>query len=515
MKLVEIQALSVTLHGGGMSHAALKNVSLCVHAGQHTALLGPNGAGKSTLLKVMQGAQWPDQTGTGSAAPASPSVPPVIWYPPPHEKGETSPPPEMGETSPLTGRAMSALVSAAQHEQYVRQAWDICGAELLLTGFDDSPLLYTLPLPKQEQAVQALARRLRLDHLLHRSITTLSQGQMRLLLLARAVLRQPALLLLDECLDGLDAPSRHTVLGLLDEVRHASTIILTAHRQHCLPDWLHNTLYVQDGRVYSQPPAAVSVVVAHTPHEPQPQGPYSPMPVVTDTSLPLVNVRHANVYVERSPVLHNINWTIRQGEHWLLCGANGSGKSTLLRLLAGDEYPALGGSIERHLPRALGHADNVCELELLRRGIRIVSDALQAGYYYDLSAQELVLSGFDGSIGLYRDFSPAEYREALYWMRRVGMDALAQRTLRSLSTGQARRLFIARALVGRPDLLLLDEPCSGLDSQARAGILTLLGSLAADNIHTVLVSHHGEDRLCCTNRKATLVEGRLSISPLP
>lgn len=556
MKLVETHALSVTLRGGGIPHIALNGVSVCIKTGQHTALLGPNGAGKSTLLKVLQGSQWPDQN---LSAPHSGA--PVVWYPPAptgqaREHGASSAsaysaPQGQGETSPLVGRAMSALVSAAQHEQYVRQAWDLSGAELLLTGFDDSPLLYTLPQPKQEQAVQAVARKLRLEHLLERSITTLSQGQMRLLLLARAIVRQPALLLLDECLDGLDGPSRDTVLRLLDEVRHTATIILTAHRQHSLPAWLHSSLYVHEGRVYTQPPAhstaqppspSTTLTAVSTTCEPQAQGPYSPMPnpvhpasypqttakrqsgLAAGSATPLLILRHASVYVERSPVLHDINWTICQGEHWLLRGANGSGKSTLLRLLAGDEYPALGGSIERYLPRstaALGQdhaekttqsqADTICELEKIRRGIRLVSDAQQAGYDYDLSAQEVVLSGFDGSIGVYRDFSPAEYREALYWLRRVGMDALAQRTLRSLSTGQARRIFIARALVGRPDILLLDEPCSGLDSQSRASILSMLSTLAADSIHTVLVSHHGEDRLSCSNREGTVTDGQLRI----
>lgn len=521
MKLVETHALSVTLRGGGIPHIALNGVSVCIETGQHTALLGPNGAGKSTLLKVLHGAQWPDTSASpvptphaGTAPATSAVAPPVTWYPAPHEKGETS---------PLVGRAMSALVSAAQHEQYVRQEWNLSGAELLLTGFDDSPLLYTLPQPKQEQRVQNLARTLQLEHLLSQSITTLSQGQMRLLLLTRALVRQPALLLLDECLDGLDPVSRERALEVLEEVRHTSTIIVSSHRWHSLPAWIRTTLHMQGGRVCSQPatlapptsptltipPLSPTSLHTHTP---------APSPPHTTTPPPLVALKNVNVYVERAHILHDITWCIRQGEHWVLRGANGSGKSTLLRLIAGDEYPALGGSIERHLPRSAAYTgeptegvEAICELERLRRGIRLVSDAVQAGYDYDLSAQELVLSGFDGSVGLYRDFSPAEQREATYWLQRVGMADMAKRTLRSVSTGQARRLFIARALVGRPDILLLDEPCSGLDSQSRADVLALLSSLAADNIHTVLVSHHGEDRLTSSNRQGTVVDGYLAI----
>lgn len=542
MKLVETHALSVTLRGGGIPHTALNKVSVCIEAGQHTALLGPNGAGKSTLLKVLHGAQWPDTPASpvptphaGTAPTTSAVAPPVTWFPPPHEKAETS---------PLVGRAISALVSAAQHEQYVRQEWNLSGTELLLTGFDDSPLLYTLPQPKQEQRVQNLARTLQLEHLLTQSITTLSQGQMRLLLVARALVRQPALLLLDECLDGLDPVSRERVLEVLEEVRHTSTIIVSSHRWHSLPAWIRTTLHMQGGRVCSQPAAFASpasptptaqlgltsqIDSALSSKSPTPTtSPLSnmqsapstpaPYPPRTTTPPPLVALKNVNVYVERAHILHDITWCIRQGEHWVLRGANGSGKSTLLRLIAGDEYPALGGSIERHLPRSAAYTgeptegvEAICELERLRRGIRLVSDAVQAGYDYDLSAQELVLSGFDGSVGLYRDFSPAEQREATYWLQRVGMADMAKRTLRSVSTGQARRLFIARALVGRPDILLLDEPCSGLDSQSRAEVLDLLSGLAADNIHTVLVSHHGEDRLTSSNRQGTVVDGHLQV----
>lgn len=505
MKIVTLHQASVSLYENGSSRSALQDISLELHKGQHTALLGPNGAGKSTLLRLLRGEQWPDDNNAANTTAASPSAP-IVWYSP-HSGRE--------EHSPLAGRAMSALVSAAQHENYVRQAWDLRGEDLLLTGFEDSPLLYTLPAPKQTQAVHELACKLHLEHLLARAVSTLSQGQMRLLLLARALVRRPALLLLDECLDGLDAPTRQTVLRVLTEAAESSTIVLTSHRVHSLPPWISRRLYLQGGLLFDNPPPPPAVAVAAK--KSQPIAPATPLifprPATGDTlhQPPLVALRNASVYVDRAPVLHEIYWDIAQGEHWLLRGANGSGKSTLLRLLAGDEYPAAGGSIERHLPRSMGHGDNVSELEYIRRGIHLVSDALQASYAYALSVEELVLSGFDGTIGIYREFSPEEYREARYWLRRVGMEPLATRSMRRLSTGQIRRVFLARALVGRPDLLLLDEPCSGLDATSRQDILDILDSLAADHIHTVMVSHHGEDRLQACTHEALIVEGRLEI----
>lgn len=510
MKLVSLHHASVSLYEHGTSHKALQDISLELHTGQHTALLGSNGAGKSTLLRLLRGEQWadPEAPATAGGKPAG-HYAPVVWYPP--QSGQP-------EHSPLAGRAMSALVSAAQHENYVRQAWDLRGEDLLLTGFEDSPLLYTLPAPKQAQAVHELACKLQLEHLLPRAITTLSQGQMRLLLLARALVRRPALLLLDECLDGLDAPTRHTVLRVLEEAAESSTIVLTSHRVHSLPTWISRRLYMQDGCLFDKPPVppARAVSEAHNKLITSAAPPLFSNLAVEEQhqpyhQSPLVTLHNVSVYIDRAAVLHEIEWEIAHGEHWLLRGSNGSGKSTLLRLLAGDEYPAAGGSIERHLPRSMGHGDTVSELEYIRRGIHLVSDALQADYEYELSVEELVLSGFDGSIGIYREFSPEEYREARYWLHRVGMESIAKRSMRRLSTGQARRAFLARALVGRPDLLLLDEPCSGLDAASRQGILDILDSLAADHIHTVLVSHHGEDRLQACTREAQMTEGRLQI----
>lgn len=93
----------------------------------------------------------------------------------------------------------------------------------------------------------------------------------------------------------------------------------------------------------------------------------------------------------------------------------------------------------------------------------------------------------------------------------AGLTCLAGRSIRQLSTGQLRRLFLARALAGGPDILLLDEPCSGLDAPSRARYLRLLDQLAARGLHLVFVSHHSEDAPLCINREARMEDGRLRV----
>lgn len=490
--LVRVERARLTYPGA--SAPVLDNLDWTLRPGEHTALFGSNGAGKSTLLRLLRGEAWLDHTHGGS----------IAW-----NAGHGP------ETSPLTARSMAALVSTAQQEQYIRQGWSISGEDLLCSGFSDSPLLYGAPPEAHRRAARELACRWRMAGLLCRTADTLSQGQLRLLLLGRALLRRPQLLLLDEYTDGLDAATRDLVMDALRDAACHATLVMTAHRPDTIPDFIRRRLFLKDGKLTDNLPAwyvpdqlPSSVFLAAS----ESAACVGPCAAAKEAALqdapPLVDVRSATVYVDRAPVLHDITWTLRQGEHWRLNGPNGSGKSTLLRLLAGDEYPALGGSIVRYLPR---HGGATTELEQIRRGVRLVSDAGQATYAYDVTGLELVLTGFDNAVGVYRQAAPVEEEEALRWMQLLGVRPLSGRRIRSLSTGQLRRLMLARSLVGTPDLLLLDEPCSGLDMASRTQFMEILQDIASLRIHLVLVSHHAMDCLPCITHEAHMDTGRLYI----
>lgn len=488
--LVTIENLSLFLPGDASQRTVLHHIDWRIERGRHCALLGANGSGKSTLLRLLRGELWP---ASGH-----------IWW-------HTA---DGREQSPLAGRAMTTLVSPAQQENYQRQAWDLTGLDLLLTGFEDTPLIYSdggsQALARREAAVR-MAGRLEAEGLLDRDTPTLSQGQLRLLLLGRALLRAPALLLLDECTDGLDARYREIFFDVLEEYAPRCTIVMTAHRPGQIPEWCVERRYVSEGRLYTTPPE-------------QADGGGQPMPDLqktasdiceTETLPPLLDLENVTVFIDRQKVLRDITWSVHQGEHWRISGANGSGKSTLLRLLAGDEFTAAGGTLERWLPHQGGAVDTLAEV---RKGVRLVSDLSQALYGYSLTAHEMVCTGFDNSIGVYRKFSPAEKAEALRRMQEMfpeesaeDVEALGRQSIRHLSTGQLRRLFLARALVGEPDILLLDEPCSGLDAPSRAHYLNLLDQLAVRGLHIVFVSHHGEDAPLCINREAQMEDGRLRV----
>ncbi|WP_291438943.1 ATP-binding cassette domain-containing protein [Desulfovibrio sp.] len=495
--LVTIEDLSLFLPGESSRRFVLHHINWQIERGRHCALLGANGSGKSTLLRLLRGELWPAEG--------------HIWW---HT-------PDGREESPLAGRAMTALVSPTQQENYQRQAWDLTGLDILLTGFEDTPLVYSdggSQAQARKDAAVHMAARLEAEGLLDRTMPTLSQGQLRLLLLGRALLRAPSLLLLDECADGLDARHRQIFFDVLEECALRSTIVMTAHRPGQIPDWCAERRYISRGRLYAVPPgqaedatanraesAAVTVAGQALQEQADKNGPVPP----------LLDLENVTVFIDRQEVLRHIDWSMHQGEHWRISGANGSGKSTLLRLLAGDEFAAADGRLERWLPRQGGAVRTLAEV---RKGIRLVSDLSQALYGYSLTAHDMVCTGFDNSIGVYRKFSAAEKAEALRRMEEMfpeessqGVADIGHLSIRRLSTGQLRRLFLARALVGDPDILLLDEPCSGLDAASRARYLGLLDLLAARGLHMVFVSHHGEDAPLCINREAHMEDGQLRV----
>ncbi len=457
---------------------ALDDVSLDVRAGEHLALTGGNGAGKSTLLRLLAGLQRPDPTYGGR----------VVWY-------ETG----VSDASPLTGRSMAALVSPAQQERILSAGWNITGAELVIGGLAEAVFVRQQELAVHREAAERAAAELGARPLLERPVPALSQGQLRLLLIARALIRRPAILLLDEVTDGLDADARIRVNNALRAAAAGSTLILSTHRPETLPDLVRRTVHLCNGRLADgkAKPCGVAAPQISTP---------SPVPSGTSVGGVEIDVCNVTVYVDRTPVLHNIDWCIKPGQNWAVLGGNGAGKSTLLRLLAGDENAALGGRVRRRLSRRGGE---IRTLDDIRRSIRLVSDRFQACYGYDLVGLDLVCSGRDNTTGVYRAFTPEERKDARAALERLHASHLAEKRMSACSTGELRRLLLARALTGDPELLLLDEPCSGLDVKARTDFLRLIQIQAAQGLQCVMVTHHAAELIPAISHVLILEQGRI------
>ena len=481
--LIEIEHVFVTYPG--TERHILNDFNLTLYEGEHAVIRGGNGAGKSTLLRLLRGEQWPDQIDHRRAGQ-------VLWHGP-----------EGADPSPLTGRKVTSLVSAMQQERVVHQEWRVDGERLVLGGFSDAIYIAQQPTSEMCETAYQLVRLLGGVHLLKKPVTAMSQGQLRLMLVARSLVRKPEVLLLDEVTDGLDARARNTLLDALERASELSTLVMTTHRPETLPSWIGRQIVLENGKAVDGPMLETAV-------EPEKE----PAPVASAPELKGIRgcsariaIKDASVFIDRVPVLYDINWTINPGENWAVLGGNGAGKSTLLRLLAGDEIVAYGGEIVRELPRQGGVVDR---LEVLRKGVRLVSDRQQATYTYDITGEELVFSGIDNSVGVYREPSEKELAQVTDILASLHLEFLAKRTIRSCSTGEFRRLLLARALAGEPDLLLLGEPFSGLDAPSRNEFFALLNQLARQGVQMILVTHHKADIFPAITHMLQLENGRIS-----
>jgi iron complex transport system ATP-binding protein len=197
-----------------------------------------------------------------------------------------------------------------------------------------------------------------------------------------------------------------------------------------------------------------------------------------------------NLRVERDAViLRNISWRVERGQHWVILGANGSGKTSLLSALTGYLIPTRGEM------RIGGSVFGATDWRDVRSAIGLVSSSLAHNIEPDQIAREIVLSGRDGQINFWRRVTRAEARLAATHLRHVHASHLADRPWCYLSQGERQRILIGRALISRPQMLFLDEPCAGLDPVAREDFLGFLEKLARQP-HAptlVLVTHHVEE----------------------
>ena len=216
----------------------------------------------------------------------------------------------------------------------------------------------------------------------------------------------------------------------------------------------------------------------------------------------LVRLSNVDLYRDYRPVIRDLKWTIARGEHWAILGANGSGKSTLLSVLYGDLHPALGGTIER-AGMAAGS-----RIEEWKHRVGWLSPELQADHAFAKSIEEIVISGRYASVGLNEPPTARDRRLAKKWLQFFDIDALRERGPRQVSYGQMRLALIARAMINEPELLLLDEPCTGLDGDVREQVLAVLQRLAESGTQIVMAVHDPEDIVPAVKHVLEIRRGR-------
>jgi iron complex transport system ATP-binding protein len=213
--------------------------------------------------------------------------------------------------------------------------------------------------------------------------------------------------------------------------------------------------------------------------------------------------------VEREAViLERIDWLVEAGQHWVILGANGSGKTSLLSTMTGY-LPLTAGSIS-----VLGETYGKTDWRDLRTRIGIVSSAIQQLMPGHETVLDAIISGKRAMIGLWGDTPDGDRSRALEILRQIEAEVLADRPWRFLSQGERQRVLIGRALMAKPELLILDEPCAGLDPVAREQFLQFLERLSHEAVapSLVLVTHHVEEIMPGFSHVLILKGGRVLAS---
>ncbi len=233
-------------------------------------------------------------------------------------------------------------------------------------------------------------------------------------------------------------------------------------------------------------------------------------PVVPASSVPLIELDRACVIRGQVRVLHDLSLRIEQGQHTALLGPNGCGKSSFIKLITRELYPLAHGDGTVAV-RVLGQ--NRWQVDRLRSQLGIVTGDLSSNLsdMPGLTVEEAVLTGFFASfvVPAFREVTPEMRERARETLAMTGALPLLQRGYAELSAGETRRVLIARALVNRPQALLLDEPSTGLDLIAREQLIATMRELARQGITLVLVTHHIEEIIPEIERVVMLRGGKI------
>ena len=222
-------------------------------------------------------------------------------------------------------------------------------------------------------------------------------------------------------------------------------------------------------------------------------------------SEPVLEMTGVAVVRDGSTLLAEVDWTVHEGERWVVLGPNGAGKTTLLHVAGASLFPTRGTVV------LLGEKYGSTDLGELRTRIGLSSASFGDRIPPHEKALDVVVTASYGVVGRWSErYDPGDVARAQDLLARTGLRAFADRRFGTLSEGERKRVLLARALMTDPELLLLDEPAAGLDLGAREALLRLLGRLAQDPSAppTVLVTHHVEEVPVGTTHALLMSRGR-------
>lgn len=222
----------------------------------------------------------------------------------------------------------------------------------------------------------------------------------------------------------------------------------------------------------------------------------------------MIEAKQVSLFKGQASLLKDISWQVKPGEHWAILGLNGSGKTSLLNMINGYDWPSRGSL--RVLDQAFGSYD----LRELRKSLGWVSSALESRLYGQETVEDIVISGRFASVGLYDRVGEEDRQAAKVVLEQMKISSFRRRPLETLSQGEKQRVMIGRALMANPQILILDEPCNGLDLFAREELLKTIRGLAEEKrgMSIIYVTHHTDEILPLFDQALLLRRGQVHSS---
>ncbi len=478
----------------------LSDLNLHIQSGEQWAIVGENGSGKSTLLEVLAG-KWPVWRGK-----LTHSYDNVLLS-------------KVAELVPSDYSFNRIVKSAAQYYQQRFHSFEaeiapavreVLTNQLKPVGTIDD---HSVQLPKSEISEENLLRTCRLlsiDHLLERPFVTLSNGETRRMLLARSLLKKPQILLLDNPFSGLDIHSRQVLRSALQHLKEEGILVVLVTTSVEIPESVTNLLELKDGHILEQfsddrPGIIQSEKKTETDLSAELKSTVE-LPSTVENFEFAINLRNINVIYGSKKVLINVHWKVRKGEKWALVGPNGSGKSTLLSLLTADNPQRFANDYDLFDLKRGG-----ASMWDVKSKIGHVSPELHLYFPQETTVFKTIASGFFDATGVYfRKLTDEQIQRTELVAEWLHVTGLLEKSFKNISKGQQRLVLLARALVKNPPLLILDEPCQGLDFAAVEHFKAVVDAICSSSERTLIyVSHYPHEIPSCVTQTLRLEEGRV------
>ncbi|OIQ36346.1 MAG: hypothetical protein BM563_11025 [Bacteroidetes bacterium MedPE-SWsnd-G1] len=319
---------------------------------------------------------------------------------------------------------------------------------------------------------------------LKQSLLKYSEGERKKTLLEFLLAKEPDVLILDNPYDNLDASSQLILKDRFETISNRIILIQIAHRKNEILDFI-DAVYCLNNENWELLDTIESLNVDEPFVESIPK-PYETMNIANEV---LVDMRNVNVSFNGVAVLENISLQIKKHEFWQITGKNGAGKSTLLSLITGDSVKGYGQDITLFGIKK-GSGESVWEH---KRKIGYFSSDMKMGFARKTSLENMILSGFYDSIGLYDKPTKIQIEIMVQWLKLLGFYEMRKKNFIFLTAAEQRLVLIARAMIKHPPLLILDEPTAGLDDKSVHLLVSLINKIHNETKAAILyVSHKKE-----------------------